>query len=107
MKNISNSKFNLNTLPKGKRNENLYSFSSFNDLFYYHNQRIFSFIPTDSNNIIKFYLIIKSNISNSYFRCILSKTYVNKVMRYYDDINDKFLFIYQFYYQIKYFTVEK
>ena len=106
MKNFENSKFKLNVIPKNARNEKLYSFYSFNDLFYYHNQHIFSSTPTDSDNINHFYLIIKSNTSDSYLRFTLKNTYIHKIIGYYNDINDKFLFFYQFYNKIRYYTVE-
>ena len=51
----NNDKFDLMVIAQYIRNEQLYSFSSFNDLFYYHNQYIFTSTPTDSNNIKHFF----------------------------------------------------
>ena len=101
-----NSKFKVFQTASNIRNANLYSFSSYNDLFYYHNQYIFSSGPTDSNNVVSFYLYLKSNISTNYIRSTYSKTYVHNVMGYYEENDDKFLFIYQMYKIIKYYTVQ-
>ena len=102
----SDGKFKLAQTSNNQRNPNLYSFSSFNDLFYYHNQYIFSSFPTDINNIVHFYLYIKSNISSNYIRITFKNTFIHKVIGYYDNNNDKFLFIYQFSDIIKFFTLQ-
>ena len=103
---ISNSKFKVVKVSNSQRNTYLSSFSSFDDLFYYHNQYIFSTGPTDTNNIVHYYLYTKSNISSNYIRCTFRNTNISKVMGYYDSNNDKLLFIYQFYNKIKYYTLQ-
>ena len=53
-----------------------------------------------------FYFYIKTNISSNYMRCTIKNGYINKVMGYYDNNNDKLLFIYQFSNNIQYYTIQ-
>ena len=62
----------LKKVPNNLTNLNLQSFTSLNELFYYHNQHIFSSSPQDSKSMTNFYLYLKSNISNNSIRCTFS-----------------------------------
>ena len=102
----TNSSLNIQIVPSGIRNPNLVSFSSSDDAFFYHNQIIFSARPTDSSNIIHYYIQLKSNISDNYLRILERSKYIHRVLGYYDENNDYLIIYYQFGNIITYFSVK-
>ena len=88
-----NSSMKIKSAPSGIRNANLISFSSRDDAFSYHNQHIFTAIPTDSSNINDYCLYLKSNISDNYLRIMERSKYIHRVLGYYDENND-YLIVY-------------
>ena len=88
-------------------NAYLYSFYCMNDLFYYHNKHIFSSRAVDTSNVDNFYLYTKKDSSPHTIRCTeQSNRYMEKVMGFYDENNDKYVFYYQYLTIISYFTLE-
>ena len=86
---------------------NLYSFFCMNDLFYYYNNHIFSSRAVDTNNVDNFYLYTKKDTSANVIRYTeITKRYMEKVMGYYDEINDKYVFYYQYSTTIAYITID-
>ena len=90
---ISTKSMAIQIAQSGIRNENLFSFSSRDDAFSYHNQHIFTAIPTDSSNINDYCLYLKSNISDNYLRIMERSKYIHRVLGYYDENND-YLIVY-------------
>ena len=81
------------------------SFSSFGDLFYYNNNYLFISYPTNYNNIKDFYLFIKANFTSNYMRSEQNRQYVNKIIGFYNIIDDKFIFYFEYSNTIKYYTI--
>ena len=99
--------YKFKKIPKKEENSYLYYYIAFNNSFYFHNDYIFSTYPQDMNNIKNFYLIIKSNRSENYFRLIVkNQEYLHRSMGYYDKTDDKFILFYQYLNVTKYVTLQ-
>ena len=99
--------FKVNKILGNAENPYLNYFYAFNNSFYFHNNYIFSTYPQDINNIKNFYLIIKSNRSENYFRLIVQNHwYLHRSMGYYDKTDDKFILFYQYLNVTKYVTLQ-
>ena len=88
-----------------KRNAYLYSFNSYKDLFYYNNQYIFHADKADETNL-NFNLYISNSVSNNNLISIAINKPLEKVMGYYDEATDKFIYIYQYSNIIEYFILQ-
>ena len=85
----------------------LYLFTCMYDLFYYYNNHMFSARAVNVNNVDSFYLYTKKDTSENVIRYTeQTKRHMEKVMGYYDEINDKYIFYYQFSTTIAYITIE-
>ena len=85
----------------------LYLFTCMYDLFYYYNNHMFSSRAVNVNNVDNFYLYTKKDTSENVIRYTeQTKRHMEKVMGYYDEINDKYIFYYQFSKTIAYITIE-
>ena len=74
-----------------KRNAILYSFNSYKDLFYYNNEYIFHADKADETNL-NFNLYISNSVSNNNLITIAINKPLEKVMGYYDEATDKFIY---------------
>ena len=95
-------------IVKAKTNPNLYAFTANVDLFDYNNNFVFSAINTNfmnNENIISFR--INKETSSNYFKLYNYKENdIRKILCYYKEENDYFLFLYQTPTNIKYFTLK-
>ena len=101
----SNDNYEINIVPEGTRNENLYSFYSYKDLFYYNNEYIFHATPTDETNLNYNLYITNSLLKNNLITIAINKP-IEKVLGFNDKENQKFIYIYQYSNKIEYFTLE-
>ena len=88
-----------------KRNAFLYSFNSYKDLFYYNNKYIFQADKADETNL-NFNLYISNSVSNNNLISIAVNKPLEKVMGYFDEVTDKFIYIYQYSNTIEYFILQ-
>ena len=101
-----NNNFYFNIVPEESRNEYLYKFNSYQNLFYYNNEYIFHVNPTDETNL-NFNLYITNSISkNKLIKTIINKP-IEKVSGFYDKNTHTFIYIYQYSNTIEYFILEQ
>ena len=101
-----NGKYVFNIVPEESRNQYLYSFYSYKDLYYYNKEFIFHATPSDETNL-NFNLYITNNISSNNLITTINNKPVEKVAGYYDKETDKFMYIYQYSNKIEYFIMEQ
>ena len=101
-----NGKYVFNIVPEESRNQYLYSFYSYKDLYYYNKEFIFHATPSDETNL-NFNLYITNNISSNNLITIINNKPIEKVAGYYDKEADKFIYIYQYSNKIEYFIIEQ
>ena len=99
----TNEKYIINVAGEEKRNLYLASFTSINNCYFYNNNHIFSAANFDST---QYYIFIKKNVSYNFIR-ILFYTTIDKIIGYYDNINDKYLIIFKSQNSVMYLTLEK
>ena len=100
----TNNIYKINIVSNELRNGYLYSFHAYKDLFYYSNQYIFHAAQTDESNQ-NFNLYISNSISNNNLITIAINKPLEKVSGFYDEKNEKFIYIYQYSGIIEYFIL--
>ena len=99
-------KYVFNIVPEASRNQYLYSFYSYKDLYYYNKEYIFHATPSDET-YLNFNLYITNNISSNNLITIITNKPIEKVGGYYDIETDKFIYIYQYSNKIEYFIMDQ
>ena len=92
-KNNDNRNYRVHVVSEELRNENLNSFNSYGDLFYYNNDYIFHAIPTDDTPPL-FQLLITNDKGRNIPLITVDKE-IQKIQGFYDKITDKFLYVFQ------------